>query len=752
MDRDKIEGISVSRGRNIEISIEDISHKSFLTYSTSIIISRAIPAASDGLKPVQRRILYAMYEMGLNHTAATKKSAAIVGNILGRYHPHGDASVYAAMAHLSQDFILNFPLIYGQGNWGSIDGDSAAAARYTEARLTNVAEEMLLDIDKDTVDYSPNYDGTRDEPVLLPARFPLLLVTGVSGVAVGFSTSIPPNNLGEVINALLLVHKKPDATIVDIMKLMPGPDLPTGGIIAGNFNTMYSTGKGPFSIYGETEVDEKKNQVIITSIPYRVDKSDLLAEIVKQVKNDKIKGITNIKDISKKDIRVIISIKKGFTPKMIIDQLYHHTQLKISFNSNFIVVDQQQPKSVNLKDLLNYYLAHRADVIARRTVFDIAKCKYSLLIKNGLLKAIQQIDDVIKIIRGKKQVPIDKAVKKFLGVNNEQVTAILDMKIHQLQSLEEKKLIDEIKGLEAELHRLESVVVKDEITKDLQYLKKYVKPRKTIINNVIASEEVKDVSVEVPDIPMYIIINQDGFIKRSSDKIPLKGVQDVVMSSTRSKVLIITSIGKAHQFFGYELDESSGRLLQNLKPGEKPVSIIDLNATTGEFVYSCTKMGLVRKTLVSEYMDVSRKMFNFMKVRPGDELIRLFRGPDNITLFVATDDARGIHFASSAINSQGKLASGVRSIKAVGESVCVGLCRVNAMICVANNEGNVAAVDIQEFGVKGKTGKGMAIIRKGEKISDINSPSVSGPPVIRLNGQQYSLKNIKMINRARSIK
>jgi DNA gyrase subunit A len=674
--------------------------ESFIDYAMSVITDRALPDVRDGLKPVHRRILYAMNEIGLGATAKTKKSAAVVGEVLGKYHPHGDASVYDAMVKMAQDFSMRYPLVIGQGNFGSIDGDNAAAMRYTEAKMSRVAGEMLKDIEKETVDFKPNYDGTKDEPHVLPTVVPNLLLNGTLGIAVGMATNIPPHNLGEVVDATVHLADNPEATTEDLLKFIKGPDFPTGGIIFNetDIHHAYATGRGGVVARGVADIVENKAgnyQIIITEIPYRVNKSDLIEKIADLVREKKIEGIKGLRDESAKDIRIAIDLKGGSQPQKILNSLYKHTQLEDTFHFNLVALVDGVPQTLALKTMLVEFLKHRETVVRRRAIYDLARAEEREHILLGLSKALDHIEEVIKIIRASKTIDDARAnlIKKF-KFSEIQANAILEMRLQKLAGLERQKIEDELKEVQAFIKEMKELlaspkkilkVIKDEL---LAVREKYGDDRRT----KVVKGGVKALSIEdlVPEEENALVLTSGGYIKRTNPEEYKRqkrggvGVVDLdtkeedfvtnfLTASTHDDLLFFTDKGKAYQIKMYDLPEGKratrGKSIMNfisLGDDEKVTSILPMPKEVKNIVGSLvmvTAKGVAKKVSAKSFTDVRSSGIIAIKLAPGDRLVAVqpVEKGDDVTL--VTRDGQSIRFKEAGLREMGRSAGGVRGVK-----------------------------------------------------------------------------------------
>ncbi len=689
--------------KNQEREISEELQESYLDYAMSVIVSRALPDARDGLKPVQRRILWSMWDSGILHSAKTRKSANIVGEAMARYHPHGDMAIYDALARMAQDFSLRYPLIEGQGNWGSIDGDSPAAMRYTEARLSKIAEELLVDIEKGTVDWQQNYDGTRQEPKVLPAKLPNLLLNGSMGIAVGMATNIPPHNLGEVVDALLYLIDYPDASILDLFQFINGPDFPTGGLVFDKKAMIesYSIGKGAITMRGVAEIEEiKKGQlaIVISEIPYQTNKAELISKFAQLVNEKKLEGVKDIRDESDREgLRIVIELKSNAPAQKILNQLYQFTELQKNFNLNMIaLIDGIQPQVFSLKDLLLAYIGHRKIVIRKRTEFDLLRAKERAHILMGLVKALSMIDEVIKTIKKSKdrEDAFKNLIKKF-KFSEIQANAILEMKLQTLANLERQKLEDELKEKKKLIAELELIlkqpkrilkIIKDEL---LEAKQKYGDERRTKIiptglkefreEDLIAQEEV------------IITLSSAGYIKRvapTSIKAQNRGGKGLVGSdlseeefithflqaNTHDNILFFTDKGKVFQSKVYEIPvgnrTSRGKLIHNFLdfPPEENISAIIAYPENGEaasqsaFLVMATQQGMIKKTPLSDFKNIRRSGIIAISLKNGDLLkgVKMSSGKDEIIIVTALGQA--IRFKESQLRSMGRQAGGVKAI------------------------------------------------------------------------------------------
>ncbi len=742
-------------------SIVTEMRESYLDYAMSVITARALPDVRDGLKPVHRRILFAMNEMGLSAGAKTRKSAAVVGDVLGKYHPHGDAAVYESLVKMVQDFSMRYPLGIGQGNWGSIDGDPAAASRYTEAKMARISAEMLRDIEKNTVDFRPNYENTRTEPVVLPASIPNLLLNGTLGIAVGMATNIPPHNISEVIDATVHLIDNKDAATEDLLQFVKGPDFPTGGIAFNQKDIAhaYSTGRGGVVVRGVAEiVEDKKGQfsIIISSIPYRVNKAELIMKIAEHVREKKIDGIKGLRDESAKEMRIVIDLKSSAHPQQVLNFLYKHTQLEEAFHYNVVALVDGVPQTLSLKSILENFIDHRKVVVRRRTEFDLAKALDREHILLGLSKALDHIDEIIKIIKQSKDTDNarENLMKRF-KFSDRQANAILEMRLQRLSGLERKKIEDELAEVQALIKFLKDIlehpkkmlgIIKDEL-KEIR--ERYGDERRT----KIVKQGVADLSDEdlIPDEDTVLVLTKGGYIKRTSPDEYRKqrrggvGVVDLdtkeedfvthlVTATTHSDVLFFTDKGKAYQVKMHELPEGKratrGKALINfiqIGSDERVTSILpmpkEIKKSTLQLVM-ITRQGTGKKTDAASFHDVRRNGLIAIRLEAGDELVSVAFSDKGDDVFIATAEGQSIRFAEDGIRSMGRAAGGVRAIKlGKGDSV-VGADVVkkeskNPKLLVVSANGYGKQTDLSEYKVQGRGGSGIITMKVTDKTGQL---------------------------------
>jgi len=752
-DKDKKNEIEkkevLERGEVISQSITGEMKESFINYAMSVITDRALPDIRDGLKPVHRRILYSMNEIGLTSSAKTKKSATIVGDVLGKYHPHGDSSVYEAMVKMAQDFSMRYPLVIGQGNFGSIDGDSAAAYRYTEAKMSKLAGEMLGDIDKDTVDFRANYDGTRKEPVVMPASVPNLLLNGTLGIAVGMATNIPPHNIREVIDATIYLADNKDATTEDLVKFIKGPDFPTGGIIFNekDIHHAYATGRGGVVARGVAEIVESKSgqyQIIITEIPYRINKSVLIEKIAELHRDKKIEGIKGLRDESTKDIRIVIDLKNGSQPQKILNALYKHTQLEDTFHLNIVALVDGVPQTLSLKSVLAEFIKHRDEVVRRRTAYELAKAEEREHILLGLVKALDHIDKVIKIIRASKTVDDARvSLMKEFKFSEIQANAILEMRLQKLAGLERQKVLDELKEVQAFIKEMKELLASPKkilalIKSELEAIKeKYGDERRTkVVKGGVKVLSIEDIVAEEDN---AIVLTSGGYIKRTNpdeykrQKRGGVGVVDLdtkeedfvtnfLTASTHDDLLFFTDKGKAYQIKMYELPEGKratrGKSIMNfiaLSEGEVVTSILAQPKNAKDITGSLSMVtagGVIKKVSAKSFHDVRSSGIIAIKLAPGDRLVSVESIEKGDDVSIVTKQGQSIRFKESAIREMGRSAGGVRGIKLAKGDAVVGahVIRSNVKaghLLVISANGYGKRTELDEYKVQGRGGSGI---------------------------------------------
>ncbi|HAU07601.1 MAG: DNA gyrase subunit A [Candidatus Yanofskybacteria bacterium RIFOXYD1_FULL_44_17] len=746
--------------------IVDEVKKSYLEYAMSVIVSRALPDVRDGLKPVHRRILYGMHEMGLRATSKVVKSAKIVGQVMANFHPHGDSAIYDSVARMAQDFSLRYPLVHGQGNWGSIDGDSPAAMRYTEAKLTPITEQLLSDIDKETVNFSDNFDGSTKEPDVLPTRIPNLLINGSMGIAVGMATNIPPHNLTEIVDALVYVMDNNDADVKDLVQLVKGPDFPTGGIIYNENDIInaYATGRGPIMIRGKADIVENKKgfQIIVSEIPYQVNKSELIKKIADLVKDKKIEGIRDLRDESDKDgLRIAIDLKQDSFPRKVMNQLFKYTELQKAFHFNMLaLVDGIQPQTLSLKTMLEKFIEHRKEVVVRRTRFELRKAKDRAHILEGLKKALDHIDEIIKIIRASasKEEAATNLIKKF-KFSDKQTAAILEMKLQALAGLERKKVEDELKEKKLLIAYLEDLlaspkkimaVIKDELK---EVREKFGDERRT----KVVKSPLREIGEDelVPEEDSLFIITHSGYIKRMvpdslrTQKRGGKGtigmatkdedaVSQFFMANTHDSVLFFTNSGKVFQTKGYEVPEASrqskGRAIANflqVSPSDVISAVVPVPKDTKGFLFMTTAKGVIKKVDIDAFSAVRKSGMIAIKLKNEDQLNWVLTTSGNDQIILVTNSGNAIRFKEKDVRPMGRGASGVIGIrvekgeKVVGTDVIPAGVEKGLKLLAVMENGYGKRTDLRFYKVQNRGGRGIMTAKITPKTGDLVSAHVT---------------------------
>ena len=738
------------------VSLEEEMKKSYLDYALSVIIGRAIPDIKDGLKPVHRRVLHAMWETSTTHNKPYKKSARIVGDVIGKYHPHGDVAVYDALVRMAQDFSMRYPLVDGQGNFGSIDGDPPAAMRYTEVRMTRLAEELLADIEKDTVNFVPNYDESLLMPEVLPAKFPNLLVNGASGIAVGMATNIPPHNLAEVCDGLIYLIDHPKASLDDIMKFIPGPDFPTGGYVFNrqNIRQAYQDGKGVIHLRAKTTIERadkgERDRIVITEIPYGVNKARLLENIADLVNNKKIEGIADIRDESDREgIRVVIEVKRGELPEIILNNLYKHTALQTSFGIIMLAIVDKQPKLLNLLEMMNYFIAHRRDVIVRRTKHDLKKAEHRAHILEGLLIALDFLDAVISLIRSSKTVEEAKngLMTKF-KLTAVQAQAILEMQLQRLTGLERQKIVTEHKELLALIKQLKLIlknpemvlqIIKDELK---QLKEQYQDDRRTEIRDEVITEIKAEDLIKEEDVA--IVYTQSGYIKRTSlsayryqsrggkgrKGIEMKAedvVENLFVGSTHSYLLVFTNKGRMYWLKALDVPDvgpsGRGKAIVNLlemQPDEKVQSILAVKEFRGDqYVVIMTDSGLIKKTRLSEFKNVRRGGIIAMSLRPKSQLFTAALTSGKNDIIIGTRMGKAIRFKEKLVRPMGRQAAGVKAITLKPKDRVISMIVVgpeDKYIFTASERGYGKKTPVEDYPTHNRGGQGVINLKITDKI------------------------------------
>ncbi|GFR38161.1 DNA gyrase subunit A [Insulibacter thermoxylanivorax] len=742
-----------SRIKDIDIGQE--MRQSFMDYAMSIIVSRALPDVRDGLKPVHRRILYAMAELGMSPDKPFKKSARIVGEVIGKYHPHGDAAVYETMVRMAQDFSMRYTLVEGHGNFGSIDGDSAAAMRYTEARLSKIAMELLRDLNKDTVDFVPNYDGEEKEPAVLPSRFPNLLVNGVSGIAVGMATNIPPHNLSEVIDGAIALIRNPDLTSLELMQYIKGPDFPTGGYILGRegIKQAYLTGRGAITMRAKTSIEEvgNRSRIIIHELPYQVVKARLVEKIAELVNEKRIDGITDLRDESDRNgMRVVIELRRDVNPNVVLNNLYKHTAMQSNFGVNMLALVDGQPKVLGLRDMLHYYIQHQVEVIRRRTEFDLRKAEARAHILEGLRIALDHLDEVINLIRSSRttEEAREGLITRF-SLSHEQAQAILDMRLQRLTGLEREKIEEEYNELLKKIAEYKAILADEQLVLNiiseelLEIKEKYGDERRSEI--IAAEEEILDEDL-IPREDVIITITHTGYIKRlpvttyRTQKRGGKGVvgmdtkeddfvEHLFVTNTHQYLLFFTNKGKAYRIKAYEVPElgrtARGTPVINLiqiEPGEIvnaviPVSEEDLD----KYLFFATRQGIVKKTQLADYTNIRKGGLIAIHLRDGDELVDVRLTDGNQEIILGTSQGMSIRFSEEEVRPMGRTAAGVKGISIEEEDYVVGMDVIDD-----DGEGDVLVVTALGYGKRTPVSEYRSQSRGGKGIKTINITEKNG--------------------------
>lgn len=741
-------------GKVLPIQIDDEMKKSYIDYAMSVIVMRALPDVRDGLKPVHRRILYAMHEAGMASNKPYKKSARIVGDVLGKYHPHGDSSVYDAIVRMAQSFSTRYLLVDGHGNFGSIDGDSAAAMRYTEVRMSKVAESMLLDIEKDTVPFAPNYDESLKEPTLLPARIPNLLVNGSSGIAVGMATNIPPHNLGEVIDALTALIDNKDLSIRELMQFIKGPDFPTGGLILGNegINSAYHTGRGVVKMRALARIESMSNskqRIVVTEIPYQVNKSRLIENIADLVNNKIIEGITDLRDESdRQGMRIIIELRRDVNANVILNQLYKHTKMQDSFGIIMLALIDGQPKVFNLKEVLEHYIAHQRNILVNKSTFELKKAKEREHILAGLRIALENIDNVIKIIRSSENTEAAKTkLSAALSISDKQIQAILDMRLQRLTGLERNKIDDEHKQVTETINYLDSLLhsenmIMDVIKADLQETKrKFADERKTAITIDTSQIQIEDLIAEED---IVITITHNGYIKRlpidtyRNQKRGGRGVtgmgtkeedfvEHLFITTTHHHILVFTNRGRMYQLKGYDIPEASrtakGTSIVNLlqfEAQEKINAVIPVKEfSEGKYLFMATNKGTIKKSNLTDFESERKGGLIATTLLENEELIGVKLTDGNCKVILATKFGYAIHFSEQDVRVMGRTARGVRGIRLADEKddevVAMDITDENSYVMTVTSEGMGKRTVVSEYREQSRDGKGIINVKLDDK-------------------------------------
>lgn len=743
--------------RITEINLNKEMRTSFLDYAMSVIVARALPDVRDGLKPVHRRILYAMNDLGMTSDKAYKKSARIVGEVIGKYHPHGDTAVYFTMVRMAQDFSYRNMLVDGHGNFGSVDGDMAAAMRYTEARMSKISMELLRDINKDTIDYADNYDGSEREPVILPARFPNLLVNGSSGIAVGMATNIPTHHLGEVIDGVLALSHDPEISIRDLMEYIPGPDFPTAGMIMGRsgIRRAYESGRGSITVRGRVDIEEKKNgkeTIVITEIPYQVNKARLVERIAELAREKKIDGITSLNDESDRSgMRIVIEVRRDISASVIVNNLFKMTALQTTFGINMLALVDNHPKVLNLKEILYHYLEHQKVVIRRRTEFELRKAEARAHILEGLRIALDNIDAIIKLIRGSKTSDVAKeGLMTQFNLSDKQAQAILDMRLQRLTGLEREKIEEEYQNLVALINDLKAILADDErileiIREELEEIKvKYADKRRTeILAGDLVSLEDEDL---IPEEEVAITLTKRGYIKRlplSTYRSQRRGgrgiqgmstheddfVEHLVATSTHDTLLFFTNTGKVYRSKGYEVPEygrtAKGIPIINLlgiESQEQVNAVINLSEFTDDsYLFFTTKHGVVKRTTLSQFAKIRQSGLRAVELRENDELISVQMTDGSKNMIIATKHGQSIYFPEENIRVMGRTAAGVRGIRLREDDEVIGMevLEDNEKVLVVTEKGYGKQTPASQYPLRNRGGMGVKTVTITEKNGNL---------------------------------
>jgi DNA gyrase subunit A len=761
MAEGELEGTPPARPGIIPINIEDEMRGAYIDYSMSVIISRALPDVRDGLKPVHRRVLYGMLDLGVTYNKSYKKSARIVGEVLGKYHPHGDSSVYDTMVRMAQPWSLRYPLVDGQGNFGSIDGDSPAAMRYTEARLKRIADEMIADINKNTVDFQPNFDDSLQEPSVMPAKLPNLLLNGSSGIAVGMATNMPPHNLTEVVNGIIAYIDNNEITIDELMVHISAPDFPTGGIIYGyqGVKSAYQTGRGRVVMRAKASFDTSKtgkNQIIVSEIPYMVNKASMIEKTAQLVNDKKIEGISDIRDESdRQGLRIVYDLKKDAIPKIVLNNLFKYTQLQSSFGVNNVALVKGKPRTLNLKELIKCYVEHRREIVFRRTRFELEEAEKRAHILEGYLIALDNLDEVISLIRASKDPDTARVglMEKF-GLSEIQARAILDMRLQRLTGLEREKIQKEYDEIKKQIEFLRNIlndealrmqIIKDELS---EIKDRYGDERRTEIEHTAEDFIVEDM---IPDDEMVITVSHQGYIKRTpliEFKTQGRGgvgsrgasskdddfTEHMFIASAHNYLLIFTQLGKVYWLKVYEIPEGSkiakGRAIQNLinitsedsvRAIIKVKTLQDDDYINNNFLVMCTEKGVIKKTSLEAYSRPRQNGINAITINPGDRLLNVNLTNGNNHIVMALKSGRAIRFHESGVRPMGRTAAGVRGVKLANkDDIVIG------MVCIERLESNLLVVSENGYGKRSSIDDYRVTHRGGKGVKTINITKKTG--------------------------
>lgn len=775
-----------NEGKVIPVDINHEMKKCYIDYAMSVIVGRALPDVRDGLKPVHRRILYSLQGLGLTPEKGYRKCARIVGEVLGKYHPHGDSSVYDALVRMAQDFSMRYMLVDGHGNFGSVDGDSAAAMRYTEAKMNKIAVEMLRDINKNTVDFMPNFDGEEQEPVVLPSRFPNLLVNGSSGIAVGMATNIPPHNLGEIIDGTVMLIDNPESSVLDLMTVIKGPDFPTGATVMGKagIRAAYETGRGKIVVRADAEIEEEngRHRIVITEIPYQVNKAKLIENIADLVKDKRITGISDLRDESDREgMRIVIELKRDANPNVVLNLLFKHTKLQDSFGVIMLALVNGEPRVLNLKEILSNYIDYQKEVITRRTVFELNKAEARAHILEGLKIALDNIDEVINIIRSSATGEIAKnTLMERFNLSEKQATAILEMRLRRLTGLEREKIEEEYNELMKQIEYLKSILASEEkllgVIKDelLEIKAKYSDERRTKIEKVLNEIDIEDL---IQEEDVVITLTKGGYIKRisadtySAQRRGGKGIQamttkeddfveHVMVTSTHSDVLFFTNKGRVYKLRAYEIPDAGrqakGTNLINLiaiEPDEKIQTVLTVSDGKKEgFLFMGTKNGIVKKTHISEFKNLRKNGLIAISLKEGDELLKVKNTYGDANIIMVTQNGYAVKFNEQDVRPMGRTASGVKAINLKDDdiAVCMDIAVDDEELLVISENGfgkrtpiseyklqNRGGIGLITYKISSKTGKlaGATVCKADDELMLINSSGVA----IRINVSDISV-------------
>ena len=752
--------MNFNEGKYIHVDINNEMKKCYIDYAMSVIVGRALPDVRDGLKPVHRRILYSMQELGLEPQKGYRKCARIVGEVLGKYHPHGDSSVYDALVRMAQDFSLRYMLVDGHGNFGSVDGDSAAAMRYTEAKMNKIAVEMLRDIRKETVDFMPNFDGEEKEPVVLPSRYPNLLVNGSSGIAVGMATNIPPHNLGEIIDGTIMLIDNPETTVLELMTAIKGPDFPTGAIVMGKagIRAAYETGKGKIVVRAKAEIEEEngRNRIVVTEIPYQVNKAKLIENIADLVKDKKITGISDLRDESDREgMRIVIELKRDANPNVILNLLFKHTKMQDTFGVIMLALVDNEPKVLNLKEVLTHYIVFQKEVVTRRTVFELNKAEARAHILEGLKIALDNIDDVINIIRSSKTSDIAKStLMERFQLSDKQAQAILEMRLRRLTALERDKIEEELNEIMQYSEYLNSIlademkllgVIKEEL---IEIKNKYNDERRTEIQKVVNEIDIEDL---IQEEDVVITLTNSGYIKRisadtySAQRRGGRGIQamttkeddfveNVLITSTHSDVLFFTNKGRVYKKRAYEIPDAGrtakGTNIINLIPIEQDERIETVLTIADEiregYLFMATKKGLVKKTHLSEFKNLRKNGLIAISLREGDELLKVKVTRGDADIVIVSEHGNAIKFNEQDVRAMGRTAAGVKSMNLREDdiAVCMDIAVDDEDLLVISENGFGKRTPLVEYKRQNRGGVGLITYKISEKTGKVVGATV----------------------------